>query len=228
MSHPQDCHLTGVIGEGGRKDGPIVIKNLFFIQFCIRQKNNDLTLARPAGQLRYSLKNLLLRFMIPAQFSRRNNILMHQFLLKNIWSSFVWCDGMNIEHSLKWPLCYRNFFLQLMIEQLTEGSFFSEAEVILCWSPFSSWASSHQTGGRSHPVTNIVNNKMSERKWGKKAGGIFETQIMQGNHFSAFRVCPASLIRVNAHPGNHMTGHKTSKICHLLIWTLNFKFSSLS
>ena len=44
-----DCHLTGVIGEGGRKAGPIVIKNLFFIQFCIRQKNNDLTLVRPAG-----------------------------------------------------------------------------------------------------------------------------------------------------------------------------------
>ena len=94
-----------------------------------------------------------------------------------------------------------------MIEQLTEGSFFSEAEVILSWSPFSSRAASHQTGGRSHPVTNIVNDKMSERKWAKKAGGIFETQIMQGNHFSAFRVCPTpTLIRVTAHAGNHMTG----------------------
>ena len=35
--------------RGRRKDGPIVIKNLFFIQFRIRQKNNDLTLARPPG-----------------------------------------------------------------------------------------------------------------------------------------------------------------------------------
>ena len=48
-SPPPELSFDRCYWRGRRKDGPIVIKNLFFIQFRIRQKNNDLTLAaRPS------------------------------------------------------------------------------------------------------------------------------------------------------------------------------------
>ena len=49
IGSPTELSFDRCYWRGRRKDGPIVIKNLFFIQFRIRQKNNDLTLAaRPS------------------------------------------------------------------------------------------------------------------------------------------------------------------------------------
>ena len=167
-AHPQETVIWPVLLEraGGRTDR-LLSKTCFSSNSVLDRKIMIWHWLDRAA----SIFRLLLRFMIVDQFSPRNNILMpHQSLLK----FFMWFDGMCTSSGR---------FLQL--QNSWEKAGFSEAEVILSSSDFSSGASSHQSQGRSPPVTNIVNNKMSERKWGKKAGGIFETQIMQGNHFSA-------------------------------------------